>query len=243
MHTGLRVGSKRQNVHLSPPLLSMEVNAVALWSLMKHELLDVARGAISVPHEVRWTKEALIDYLVANNTPIFAAQALAIAGLRDERKRRLEEEHKTRRVTQQMAEEAEAARDTGAYLGLPTDAERMECNRAFYEATLNAALEMGVCGVCAREVGVHSEGLEEPLLSELLHREHLRPAVPHGAHDLYDDCLLHPNGVTVEEGRPVLVKSCKSCCDNLGKDGDRGPQNLHWQMTFGLALCRRNWWS
>ena len=46
------------------------------------------------------------------------------------------------------------AHDISQYMNIPTDDQRKDCYRAFYEATGSDAVAIATCGICAREVGL-----------------------------------------------------------------------------------------
>ncbi|EMD31577.1 hypothetical protein CERSUDRAFT_78030 [Gelatoporia subvermispora B] len=157
------------------------------------------------------------------------------------RKRKRVDADATRRVARRMDEGTGREEYDGCaldeFMKPPTESEVLNCYRAFYEATSNAAVEMAVCAVCAREVDVRSDGVTCIPLAQLPHSSRLIPRIPHPAHDLYEGKLLQPEGVISEHGI-LKVKACRECMESLRKGGQDPPKH---SLANGLWLGKVPW--
>jgi hypothetical protein len=82
----------------------------------------------------------------------------------------------------------------------------------FIDRTGNTAMAMGVCAVCAREMSKRS--LTVFRLDSVPNPNRLKPAVAHPAHDMFNDMLLHPTGLSTPEN----VNICSECIRALNSD-------------------------
>jgi hypothetical protein len=128
--------------------------------------------------------------------------------------------------------------DHSNFLKLPTDEERKECYRRYYEATSNAAVAMGVCAICGREVGIRDDKLSLCPLDTLPNCERLQPRIPHLGHDLFDGCLMEPRGVVTRQGKIHLVKACGKCLKDMESKRD-GPPPL--SLANNMWIGRVPW--
>ena len=107
-----------------------------------------------------------------------------------------------------------AIRNSDEYLNLPSEQDVLECHRAFYDATGDAALAAVVCAVCGRETSITQDGGSLQKLVDMSNRNRLVPHESHPCHTLFDGCLLEGAGVRVIEGE-LCIWMCKCCRDDL----------------------------
>ncbi len=181
--------------------------------LTKAELSQLAKDRLALSRECRKTKDATLAFMLEHGDQSLREEMTALALTKAARKRSRTDAQHQRRVAQRVEERA-VAPDPSRYLELPSEEERLRCHSEFLKATSNAALLTAVCAVCAREVNVADDGVELSLLSSLPNRDRLRPIQPHPRHDLFDGCLLAPEGVNVDQQK-VSVRTCKQCRDEL----------------------------
>ncbi|OCH93891.1 hypothetical protein OBBRIDRAFT_801545 [Obba rivulosa] len=191
------------------------------------EILSRTKGILPVPSKICQRKAALVAF-ITERAPQDLLDLLRTLGRQKrqaqqpsddlqreprKRKRGQEDGQATWRVAQRLEEEElctdsmDSALLAEEFMRLPSDAESKACYRAFYDATSNAALEMTICAVCAREVSVQGDLVTCIPLASLPHASRLIPRIQHPAHDLYDGKLLQPDGVITENGVPN-VKVC-----------------------------------
>ncbi len=190
--------------------------------LTKAELSLLAKDHLVLSRECRKTKDAMLCFILEHAGEALRDEMTAQALAKASRKRSRTDVQHERRVAQRV-EEAEVSRDTSRYLQLPAEAERLQCHREFLKATSSAALQTAVCAVCAREVSVTDDGVELALLTSLPNTERLRPIEPHAKHDLFDGCLLAPEGVIVQDQK-ISVRTCKQCRDDLRRSSTLPPR-------------------
>ncbi|EAU82018.2 ATP-dependent DNA helicase PIF1 [Coprinopsis cinerea okayama7 len=99
-----------------------------------------------------------------------------------------------------------------AYLKPPSVEVIKSCTKAFIERTNNDALAMTACTVCAREVFLNES--QAVKVEDIPHRQRLKPATPHEAHQLTDGILLHPRTYDLTDE----VRICFECLRCLEKD-------------------------
>ncbi len=208
--------------------------------LTKQELTDLARGHLSLGRESRATKASMLAAILELGSPeLLASMRSAVAEKEEARKRRRGETQQQRRVAQRTESAPTVSADPSRYLELPSEEQRRECFRQFIAATSNAALATAVCAVCAREVSVQDDHVEEHALETYQYRRRLRPTRSHPMHTLYDGCLLEPAGVRVV-GSSTRIKTCKSCRDELRKDRAQPPRfsfaNDLWLGPIAIEL-------
>ncbi|KAJ7101428.1 hypothetical protein B0H15DRAFT_943753 [Mycena belliarum] len=83
-----------------------------------------------------------------------------------------------------------------------------DCISRYIDRTGNAALRKHVCMVCARRL--FRADLEVTTVEALPHKELLKPSVPHPAHVLTQECLLHPAALVAGDRF-----ACSSCLRKL----------------------------
>ncbi|TFK88570.1 hypothetical protein K466DRAFT_488611, partial [Polyporus arcularius HHB13444] len=172
-------------------------------SLTKQELIALAKGQLVVTREARKTKSTLLAHMLQEGSAELLASMQAMVDEKDaSRKRRRTEAQHARRVAQRTDPPPPQEADPSRFLELPSEEQRKVCYREFIDATSNAALAYAVCAVCAREVGVVADGVEEHALDSFEHRTRLKPTRPHPEHTLYDGCLLEPCGVRMGGSSP-----------------------------------------
>ena len=192
------------------------------------ELLDHTRGNLQIPRANSKQKELLLDYIFANGSPdLFAQLSDAVVNKqtlqvqkREEnlaaRKRKRNENQNMQRTAARLEEIAEEDRDTAKFLELPTEERVKECYRQFYKGMSNAAVEMSVCAVCAREASIQSDQVTVQRLADLPNSYQLIPRTAHTAHDLFEGRLLEPSGVSGGD-----VKVCSNCQKELHSESDK----------------------
>ena len=198
--------------------------------LIVAELLDHMRGNLQIPRANSKQKELLLDYIFANGSPDLFAQLSDAAANKQTlqvqkregnlaaRKRKRNENQNERRTTARLEEIVEEDQDTAKFLELPTEERVKECYRQFYKGMSNAAVEMAVCAVCAREAGVQSDQVTVQRLADLPNSYQLIPHTPHAAHDLFEGRLLELSGVSGGD-----VKVCGDCLKELRNESDKPP--------------------
>ena len=209
------------------------------------ELLDHTRGNLQIPRANSKRKELLLDYIFANGSPdLFAQLSDAVVNKqtlqvqkREEnlaaRKRKRNENQNMRRTAARLEEIAEEDRDTAKFLELPTEERVKECYRQFYKGTSNAAVEMSVCAVCAREASIQSDQVTVQRLADLPNSYRLIPRTAHTAHDLFEGRLLEPSGVSGGD-----VKVCSNCLKELHSESDKPPA---FSLANNLWIGRIPW--
>lgn len=192
------------------------------------EILDIVRvdGSLQIPRSHISPKASLLEYIL-NHGPVDlkvrlknvaeekrATKEDQINSRRDNRKRKKIDEQFSRRVSRRLEHIQDEEHDVSKFMELPSKDRVKECYREFYDATSNAAVEMAVCGVCAREVSVRTDRVSVQNLLSLPHSHRLIPKTSHPAHDLFDGKLLEPKGVDVINGQ-TMVTVCGGCLDEL----------------------------
>jgi hypothetical protein len=100
------------------------------------------------------------------------------------------------------------------FLQVPTVSEIASLQRAFVDATCNAALEEAVCAVCARIAGVVKEQMQIVPVGSIPHGHRLHPRATHPAHELTNSMLLESRGTLDVDGRPH-TRICATCLSSL----------------------------
>lgn len=243
--------------------INTEVARREISELTIKELIAYLKGRLVLPNACRNSKTELLDFILssASNEQIIFLQQLGkdkqedIAKEKEVRKlaakRKRLDNQQARRVARRLEDNAahEASiqnrelpcyvqeRDISRFLELPTEDDRKECSSRFLDVTSNKALELGVCGVCAREVSVVHNKLSWFKLSDLSNSNRIIPSTPHFAHDLYEGKLLEPCSVKTN-GNNVSVRVCKSCLSELQKD-TIGPPSM--SLANNLWIGRIPW--
>ena len=83
---------------------------------------------------------------------------------------------------------------------------------SFIDCTSNPVLDVGVCAVCAQET--KESELTQHCLDLIPNPQHLRPAVTHSAHNIYNGMLLHPAGLINHK----TTNLCTECARALNSD-------------------------
>jgi len=182
---------------------------------------------VSFSDAARRSKKKLIDEVSLLNEAQKAQLRRHVQSLSgsSSRKRRAEPLEQHRNVRQRHVPtpepptdqpEVESASPTGPFLHPPASETLARCYNAFVSGTGNQALSSQVCAVCATEHPAN-EG-EKALLSELAHRDLLKPAKSHPAHQLFgeDGILLSPAHVWQEDDEEVCWV-CRPCHTSLSR--------------------------
>jgi len=96
------------------------------------------------------------------------------------------------------------------FLDLPSDNDVWKCYHEFYMATLNSALKMAVCAICARQLSVHDDDVTTIPLHDL-HKSHWK-------HNLHGGRLLEPTGIALTDSDICMVQTCCQCYLSLEKN-------------------------
>ena len=135
------------------------------------EILEVCQGNISVSRTERCNKDALIRGVVDRGTDEFLSTVSGVVrakldAIRGSRKRVREDKQEQRRVVRRidsltMSSNWQEEHDVSQFMDLPSQEQVKDCYRMFYEQSGTRAVELGICGVCAREVNVeHQENVQ-----------------------------------------------------------------------------------
>jgi hypothetical protein len=213
---------------------SETVTMEELERLSISEITEICRDDLKIPRAVMRLKSKLLAYVHSRGSvALHMKLRSALHRLSDDTedqsdsKKRKRHQPSFRNVRRRIETEPDLAdlQDTTPYLALPSEGQVKECYRQFFEATSNAAVEMVVCGVCARELNRELEKVMDMALEDLPNSERLIPRNHHEAHDLYNDRLLEPRGVNIdEENGRTTVNVCKSCLNELKRDGTKPPR-------------------
>ena len=219
----------------------MPLTANNLSSLTIQEIYNIAKGTLSIPRHQRGRKENIIQYVLehADDRLKGMLEDAVKAHVTDQplKRKRTVTKFQTRKAQCTMGTEQDG-HDTSRFLELPSRSAIHSCYEEFYNATSNAALETTVCGICAREVNVRSDGLSVVDVKTLpTHR--LTPSAPHPAHDTFHEgMLLEPSGVFTDSSGRERVRICGSCQTELGKDRSLPPK---FSLANNLWIGRVPW--
>ena len=200
--------------------------------LTSKQLLEGSAGEVVIPRPFRKTKAALTGFIAEHVTPtlekklydLLAKRTTAQAPVPVRKRKREDHLPSMRKVSRLDSDDSE---DSGEFLEFPSDAVRKSCYREFYEATSNAALELVVCAVCAREQGRQPDKVSSMALEEIPSPSRLTPSQPHQQHTLFDGMLLQPEGIT-RQGERLVINICGECLRDLQKA-------THLPPKFSLA--------
>lgn len=136
--------------------------------------------------------------------------------------------------------------DPSRFMSLPTEAERKQCYREFYNATSNDAVRMRTCAVCARHQIVNESGLTTLSLSDIPNPHLLqpKPELRHAAQILTNAMLLDPAGLQNQHDTSATVANiCGECLRALKKPRGTCPPkyslaNNLWLGPIPLELRR-----
>jgi hypothetical protein len=184
---------------MAEPLLENDLGELIIDEI-QHIVFD---NDMIIPWKAHRPKKALIRHVIENATDeISAALWEVICDKRGEQrykshnmKKRRNEQQNTRRVSARLEKETSERLDQqeeGSFWETLSMEEIKDCYRNFYEVTSNEALEMVVCGVCAREVMKRDGNVRQILLGDIPNSHRLIPKSPHNSHTLFDGHLLEP---------------------------------------------------
>jgi hypothetical protein len=126
--------------------------------------------------------------------------------------------------------------DARQYLDAPSVADVKDCYAEYYRATSNEAMRTEICGVCSRKVRYREDDVRLVELKAIPHatRDRLKPLTSHPAHDLYEGCLLAPQGIVAD---PSMGKTqlyiCAACFEDLQSKKVTPPK---YSLVNGLWL-------
>jgi hypothetical protein len=214
----------------------------SLLSLLSTKsILECLKGALSISRAQRQSKELLIERVIQDAPTEHLHRLLALGQVKlaekekkgqESRKRKRDdqdEENSTRRVAQRLQDTEDY--EPSKFLAVPTEEEVKNCYGRFYHATSNTAVEMSICGVCARECSVVDDQVKKVLLSNLPNTNRLIPTKSHSAQQLFDGKLLEPTGVMTIDDQ-ITITICHACHEELKKPGEKPPK---------FSLANRLW--
>jgi hypothetical protein len=212
--------------------------AELLGTLTMREIIAHFKEVLRLSNKQCTKKHLLIAYVV-DHVPEESLKTLCkLANEKLKQKGIKNKSHQTRShstvLPATVCVEEDSEYDPLLFLRLPTDEEVKNIYGDFYKATSNAALESGVCVVCARETRFNNGGrlgLSDINLTDLPNSRWLIPKNPHPAHNLFDGRLLNPSGVKCIDGQHIL-SICRLCLDELKKATKSPPR---------YALANRLW--
>jgi hypothetical protein len=92
------------------------------------------------------------------------------------------------------------------FMRAPSDEVIANSMARYIDATNNAAVNMCACACCAREW--NCENVYRFKFSDIPNKDHLRPAIPHPKHDLFEGLLLYPPAIE-PGGIAVICNECR----------------------------------
>ena len=107
----------------------------------------------------------------------------------------------------------------------------------FFKATSSAALESGMCSICAHEHSLHDDGLSKIYLDHLPNTNCLVPQKAHPTHDLFNGKLLELSIIQTIE-RHYSISICSWCSNDLKKLNDKP---LHYALANQLWIGQVLW--
>ena len=154
----------------------------------------------------------------------------------ERKQKRIDQQH-NRRVSRRIEDDNDVPTvSNGAkFLSVANNEEVKICYREFFEATGSSAVATVVCAVCANEVDIRDTGFKSFEFRDIPNGHRLIPRHPHPAHDLYDNMLLEPRGIT-RSGQKAKI--CNKCLDDL-KDNSPDPPKL--SLANNLWIGRVPW--
>lgn len=231
--------------YFSRPAIIICMPSVHYSSLTFKEITDTARGhGFQIPRSAPRRKEDLLAFIAQNASPnVMSALALRVhekesSGPKGRKRQGTVEPEGDRSCIRRRVEEFSPVKprhmyDDTKYLELPTADEVKACYRRFHEATSNAAVEMVVCGVCSREVGIQNDGIRIVRLQDLPNPHRLVPHQSHPAHCLFNGKILEPAGIhgTMHDVQKINV--CRQCWTSL--------ENTKSDLPPALSLANNMW--
>jgi len=212
---------------------------VAMLSyLTVKEILASLRGHVTFTNHVRNNKQLLVQHVLEHVPPQQLQDLLGQAQLkRGEEAKKAASRRSSQKCKRDLSVESEVERwhaskfspeesdveEALQFPQLPRLAETKRCYARFYAATSNEAVEICVCGVCARECSVIADGVMAMPLTLMPNSSRLIPSIKHAAHYLYRGRLLEPAGIVGEETDPI-VSICHECLEDLKKPGNSPPK-------------------
>lgn len=199
--------------------------------LTAKQLLAGVAGEIVVPRPIRKTKAALTTFITKRLTPaleknlhdLLATHATPQTPAPAQKRKREDHSHPTRKAPRLDPDDLNDPEDSGEFLELPSEAVRKSCYQKFYEATSNAALELVVCAVCARERDRQSDRVSRMALDKIPSPSCLIPGQAHQQHTLFDGMLLQPEGIA-HQGGCAVANICGECLRDLQKETGLPPR-------------------
>lgn len=195
-----------------------------------HEILAQFKGILTFSKKIQDDKALLVEHVVSSASAEHLnflqqlvqskKEAKTTSSLAVKQKRT--EYHHIASQARQMesiitkknrAAQLEEDHNVNRFLELPTEDDILECYCQFHEATLNSALELLICSVCAQKISVQKDKPTVVHLKDLPNSQHLLPTYPHPKHNLYDGLLLELQGIVVEGDMVQVHICCKCLCD------------------------------
>lgn len=214
-------------------------NWQALNELSRDDLLEYVRTQTVVYGRGEKRRKDLLIHAILENAPATDIEDLrrrgeAIRAAKSPRRPARRREHEENgeecaRRTRPRTEEQSYKRpiyDPTRFMALPSEDERKERYRQFYDATSNSAVRLGTCAVCARSQVVKESGQTIIALSAIpnSHLLHPKPDIIHPAQTLTQGMLLETSGLSRDENGIVSAASiCAECHRGLSKPCGQSP--------------------
>jgi hypothetical protein len=203
------------------------------------------RKELAIPNTIRKSgKDAIIVHILDHAPLTLLAVMQQVANEKADpcRRKRGHTDETLRRVAQKRdgddsREVLGGEKDLSKFLELPTEAERKECYRRFYEATSNANVVVEVCAVCARESDLMEKKMQCMPLNGLPNNHRLIPSKPHPAHILYHGRLLEQKGI-IDQDSAELIRVCSDCLCDLKKKLEAPPR---YSLANNLWIGKTPW--
>jgi hypothetical protein len=121
-----------------------------LSSLRLDVLRRYASFFLALPSTDRRSKTDLIHWILDRASPPILDRILMFAADGAQQTRRLAQDghDEDERLVNRIRRDDSRCPDPSLFLAVPSDAEKRNCYRSFYDATSNESLRSGPCGVC-----------------------------------------------------------------------------------------------
>ena len=213
------------------------------------QLRTLCHGMLKLPRSIGSQKSKIIDAIEGSGMQELQMAAFEAAKMKydekSDKKRKREAVQFTRRVAQKLEEGEpsswENPHDITNFLDLPSDQEVKQCYRDFYNATSQQSVEMCVCGVCGREVGIQVDGVVRKRIADIPNGQSLIPKHPHPAHTLFNGKLLDPSGVHMGEDNVQYTNVCHPCLEDLKRLGQANRQEDGTFRPPKFSLANNLW--
>ena len=205
-----------------------------LYSQTCQRLIEGVSGCLSLPHPERCRKDSLVPFILEHGSREIIEHLHKNTNARITR---ADGEKNWAQIAKEGQTEARMARnrDYARYMVLPDGEERKQRWRMFYKATSAKSLSTSICAICGRELMTIKDVVEKYIWSDFPGKAKLVSVQRHAAQFTLDDCLLHPQGVFVENGI-IYVRACAECYNHLRSMGEGPPA---FSLANGLWIGER----